>query len=323
LAPVERVAIYPIKAEKQVFPENRYCWKECMSLPQNKSPLFDESGAGRLGGLLADDALSLDLVSAFAGDRPLTRAEKVYLNNLKKRRGDAFFSDLLYVVTHQQFQPKVAKEVWDEILRHKYEMSSAIKRNIRVVVATLDYLCNLTSELKSATLISEPHINDLVKKSLLDGLTGLFNHAHCYQAIDAELKRYVRYGTAVSIIMIDIDDFKNINDRFGHQEGDKILTTIGAIISGETRDCDVCCRYGGEEFLVILPSTEIRETALLAERLRAKLEKSRPNGKMITVSMGAASAGPDTRTSRVLVKKADKALYKAKKEGKNRVVTIA
>ena len=90
-----------------------------MSIPKNKSPSFDESDTDRLGGLLADDALSLDLVSAFAGDRPLTKAEKVYFNNLKEKRGDTFFSDLLYVVTHQNFQPAVAKEVWNEILRHK------------------------------------------------------------------------------------------------------------------------------------------------------------------------------------------------------------
>jgi diguanylate cyclase (GGDEF)-like protein len=135
-----------------------------------------------------------------------------------------------------------------------------------------------------------------------------------------ELKRYARYGSPVSVMMIDIDDFKNLNDLHGHQEGDRILARVGAIIDAETRDLDICCRYGGEEFTVILPSTGVEEAALLAERLRAKMEASLPCGRRVTVSIGVSTCGKDTDTSQRLVMKADAALYRAKSAGKNRIM---
>jgi diguanylate cyclase (GGDEF)-like protein len=286
----------------------------------NKSPLYEESDSDRLGGLLADDVLSLDLVSGYAGDRKLIRAEEVFFDKLEKRRGERFYSDLLYAVSHQYFPPEVAHGLWDNILLHKNKMSGAMKRNIRIVVAVLDYLCNLTRDLRSTTLIGEKHMAEIVRMSLRDGLTGLFNHAYCHQAIDTELKRYSRYGTVVSLMMIDIDDFKKVNDRYGHQEGDKVLAILGAIIEHQTRDIDICCRYGGEEFAVVLPSTNFGETASLAERLRVNIEKSMPNCRKVTVSIGVATSGDNRNTPKSLIKRADDALYEAKTAGKNRVV---
>jgi diguanylate cyclase (GGDEF)-like protein len=169
-------------------------------------------------------------------------------------------------------------------------------------------------------VISEDRIAEIVRMSLRDGLTGLFNHACCYQKIDMELKRYARYAKVVSLMMIDIDDFKGLNDRYGHQEGDRILAMIGKLIDGATRESDICCRYGGEEFAVILPSTDASEAGTLADRLRATLAKSLPGGRRVTVSIGVASSGENTETSAALVEKADAALYQAKRSGKNRVV---
>lgn len=286
----------------------------------DKSPLNEETEAERLVRLLADDALSLDLVSAFAGDRKLTNDEIAFIDEMKKIRGDGFYCDLLYAISHQFFQPEVARSLWEQILRHKYEMSAAMNRNIRIVVAALDRLCNLANDLPSTILIGEKHIADIIRRSLRDGLTGLYNHAYCHQSIDTELKRCSRYGTTVSLMMIDIDDFKDINDRYGHQEGDKVLAMMGSIIEEETRDCDICCRYGGEEFVVILPSSDISETTALAERLSAKIEQSLPSDRKVTVSIGVASCGHNSNTPQSLIKKADSALYEAKAAGKNRVV---
>ena len=290
-----------------------------MDAPDRKPTSPSESDNDRLGGLLANDALSLDLVSAFAGDREMTGAEKEAFDDLRMRRGERFFSDLLYAITHQYFEPATAQGLWENILRNKYDMSSVMKRNIRIVVATIDYLSNLTSEMHSATVIGEVHLADIVRLSLHDGLTGLFNHAYCYQRADMEVRRHARYGSPVSVMMIDIDDFKNLNDLHGHQEGDKILARVGAIIDAETRDSDTCCRYGGEEFAVILPSTDVGEAARLAERLRAKMEVSLPCGRRVTVSIGVSSCGEDATTAQGLIKKADAALYRAKTAGKNRI----
>lgn len=292
-----------------------------MNTPNSGLSAGEETDKDRLDSLLSTDVLTLDLVSALAGDRPLTKAEALLLDNKKNSLGNKFFSDLLYAITHQYFEADIAKALWEEIIRHKYEMSSALKRNIRVVVAALDYLSNITGDMASTTLISEDHIANIVDVSLRDGLTGLFNHAFFFRRIDFELKRSARYNTPVSLMMIDIDDFKEFNDRYGHQEGDAVLRTVGAIIEAESRESDICCRYGGEEFCVILPSTNSGEAALLAERVRKAIEKSPLDNRKITVSIGiTAVCGPPMHTPESFVKKADDTLYEAKAGGKNRVI---
>ncbi len=292
-----------------------------MNTPGNSLSSGKETDKDRLTSLLSTDVLTLDLVSALAGDRPLTKAEALLLDNKKNSLGNRFFSDLLYAITHQHFEAAIAETLWQEIVRHKYEMSAALKRNIRVVVAALDYLSNITGDILSTTLIAEDQIADIIDVSLRDGLTGLFNHTFFYRRIDFELNRSARYGTPVSLMMIDIDDFKEFNDRYGHQEGDAVLRSVGALIKAESRDSDICCRYGGEEFCVILPSTDSGEAVLLAERLRKAIEKNQPDNRKLTVSIGiAAASGLPLHTPESLVKKADDALYEAKAGGKNRVI---
>lgn len=294
-----------------------------MTVEDDNSSLFEETDADRRRGLLADNSLSLDLVSALAGDRPLTEAEKIRLDTFKKHRGLRFYSDVFYSITHQYFSPEVAEELWSDVLRHKYELSTMLGRNVRIAVATLDYLSNITTVMGSATLVGETHIGEIVGLSLRDGLTGLFNHTYFYQQIDFEVRRSVRYGAPVSLMLIDIDDFKEVNDTYGHQEGDRILATMGRTLMRVARDSDLCCRYGGEEFAVILPLTDILEAGAIASRLQAELAERLPSGRTVTVSVGVASYGKTTGTYRVLVEKADAALYQAKRNGKNRVVMIA
>ena len=290
-----------------------------MTLSKKKSMLLEETDADRRRGILDDNALTVDLVSALAGDRPLSMAENIRLDDLKKRRGLRFFSDLLYSITHQYFPPEVADSLWTEVLGHKKELSTVLKRNVRTVVAALDYLSNITSNMNSATLVGETMIEEIVGLSLRDGLTGLFNHTYFFQQIDLEVRRYARYGALVSLVLIDIDDFKNVNDTFGHQEGDRILTAMGRTLMGVARDSDICCRYGGEEFAVILPLTDILEATEIADRIKTAMAERLSNGQTVTVSLGVASCEDVTRTHHVLVEKADEALYQAKRRGKNRV----
>jgi diguanylate cyclase (GGDEF)-like protein len=294
-----------------------------MTVPNDNSLPYEESDADRRRGILDDNALSLHLVSAFAGDRPLTEAEKNRLGNLKKSRGLRFFSDLLYSITHQYFAPEVAEDLWTEVLRHKYELSKALGRNVRITVAALDYLSNITDKMGSATLVDEAHIEEIVELSLRDGLTGLFNHTYFYQQIGLEVRRYVRYGALVSLVLIDIDDFKEVNDTFGHREGDRILAAMGRTLMRIARDSDICCRYGGDEFVVILPLTDVHEAGAIANRLNRELAERLPGGRTVTVSIGVVSCGKKIGTYRDLVEKADAALYQVKRSGKNRVVVVA
>lgn len=294
-----------------------------MRLPNSEAPPCDGAEDSRPEDILGDKAMTMDLVSAIAGDRPLTEADVCQVEAMKAGRGDMFFSDLLYTVTHQYFAPEAAADLWGRILRHKYEMSFAMQRNIRIAVASLDYLSNLTAELTSATVISEARVSDIVRLSQHDSLTGLYNHACCYRQLDMALKRHARSGAPLSLMMIDIDDFKAINDHYGHQEGDRVLAMMGKTIAATIRETDSCSRYGGEEFAVILSETDMQEAGVLAERLRAAVAEAMPADRMITVSVGVACCARSTCTAQELVGQADAALYRAKTEGKNRVVVVA
>jgi len=292
---------------------------EGTGVPDYGSRFREETDADRLRGITALDALTIGLVSAFAGDRPLSVDEERLLAEMKDNRGEQFFSDVLYAVTHQYFPPVVAEKLWNEVLRHKHEVSKALDRNVQIVVATLDYLTNLESDVRSPTLVNEAHIAEIVSLSMRDGLTGLFNHTSCREIMALELKRYARHGTVVSLILADIDDFKLVNDQYGHQEGDRVLKELAATVESTTRDSDICCRYGGEEFAVILPLTNSRGAAEIAERIRAEAMQISAGDRTLTISSGVASCDDKITTAHALVEKADRALYGAKANGKNRV----
>ena len=282
-------------------------------------PSSAESDGDRLRGLLAPDALSVDLVSALAGDRPVTPNEEETVRDLSTRRGDKFFSDLLYAITHQFFPPESAETLWQAILQHKIEMSKALKRNIKITVATLDYLSNLEGEMEFPTLITEARIGEIANLSMRDGLTGLFNHTSCLEILDLEMRSCQRYGNPVSVIMIDVDDFKQVNDLHGHPEGDRILLELARMMESTTRDCDICCRYGGEEFAVILPHAVIKGASAIAQRICLEAQCVYAGESPVSVSCGVAVCGEEAATSHALIAKADRGLYLAKRSGKNRV----
>lgn len=285
----------------------------------SNSPSFLETDADRRRDILGRDTPTAELVSAFSGDRALTKKEIHRLDDIKKKRGQFFYSDLLYAISHQHFPAEIAENLWTEIIQHKKQVSTLLERNIRIVVAALDYLSNVTYRMNSPTLVCETVIEEIVGLSLGDGLTGLFNHTYFYQQIDLEVRRSIRYETIVSLLLIDIDDFKTVNDKYGHQEGDRVLKVMAGSLLVEARDSDICCRYGGEEFAAILPCTDIYATSIIAERIREKMVEQLPDGSEVTVSIGVASYGDNMRTSQDLVEEADAALYRAKKSGKNQI----
>ena len=162
------------------------------------------------------------------------------------------------------------------------------------------------------------------RQASTDGLTELANRRHFEEALDAELTRIERFGGGVALVLADLDDFKGVNDRFGHQAGDEVLRAFADILRETVREIDLAVRYGGEEFAVLLPQTDLAGAEQLAERLRRAIA-SRPlsprPGSLIavTASFGVA-AFPDSPTPAALVAAADKALYGAKRRGKNCVV---
>jgi diguanylate cyclase (GGDEF)-like protein len=163
-----------------------------------------------------------------------------------------------------------------------------------------------------------------VIRAHLDSLTNLWNHGYFQYLFGMELEKSRATSTNLSLIMLDIDDFKVYNDTLGHQEGDKILREVALLLKNQSRKMDYVCRYGGEEFAVILPYTDKKEAFLIAERLRENIEKHHfiseeilPN-KVLTASLGLATFPQDGDSPTQLIEHSDKALYLAKKEGKNK-----
>jgi diguanylate cyclase (GGDEF)-like protein len=163
------------------------------------------------------------------------------------------------------------------------------------------------------------------RQALTDELTGLYNLRHFHDTLDTEIERSRRFGTTVGLMMLDIDDFKRINDTYGHQQGDLVLIEVGRVLRNLSRDIDEPARYGGEEMAVVLPQTDVGGAELLAERMRAAIESlriERLDGEgplQVTASFGVASLPQSARDKDSLVAEADAALYRAKRTGKNRV----
>lgn len=161
-----------------------------------------------------------------------------------------------------------------------------------------------------------------------DDLTGVFNRNAFRQQLEMEFERAVRYGHSLSVFMLDLDHFKNINDEYGHLVGDRMLTSIAAVITKVIRKTDFVARYGGEEFVVILPETGLAESEEMAKRLRleiadCQIETKKGEAVSVTTSIGVATYPDHAASEEDLIGNADKALYKAKDEGRNRVVCCA
>ena len=165
--------------------------------------------------------------------------------------------------------------------------------------------------------------DELRALSQTDGLTGLFNRRFMDEAIISELGRSDRYGTPLSIALFDVDHFKKFNDTHGHEQGDRVLKGIADTAREAMRDVDLCCRYGGEEFLVIMPNTDREGALLAAERLREAVEVAKADELTVTISVGTATyPGAEVSDADTMVTAADRAMYAAKVGGRNRVCAV-
>jgi len=191
-----------------------------------------------------------------------------------------------------------------------------------------ELLLRLRRVLKERQLSSERTrmMQKLQKLATTDGLTKLYNSRSFYSQLELEVDRYNRYKHPLSLLLLDIDNFKDFNDNFGHLEGDKVLVRFSQIIKSCLRTNDSAYRYGGEEFTVILPETNGDEAKTVAQRIRSSLEteKFKPipdkNAK-ITISIGVTQYFPKEELS-AFIRRADKAMYLSKKNGRNRVTVL-
>jgi diguanylate cyclase (GGDEF)-like protein len=172
-------------------------------------------------------------------------------------------------------------------------------------------------ELKNEELgLANARLNDL---ATIDGLTGLKNRRVLQERLGDSFRIASRYGSDLSVAILDVDQFKSYNDTFGHQAGDEVLKQVASILRSVARDTDMVARYGGEEFVVVMPLTDTTGACELAERMRAAIEGASWPQRAVTASFGVCQVGIDMVSPDDLIAGADAALYVSKKSGKNRV----
>ena len=206
------------------------------------------------------------------------------------------------------------------------EIVSRRGRYLKVTVAEIDDENN--QRIGSSALIRDVTderrlLEELRRISITDALTGVHNRRYLDERLKAEFERAVRYGKPLSVLLFDVDHFKKFNDTYGHDQGDRVLQAIGRAMHAVLRKYDVPCRYGGEEFVAILPETNSEGSVRVGERLRTEIEAMVVDNLKVTISVGSATY-PDlaVATPEALLEAADAALYKSKENGRNQL-TVA
>jgi diguanylate cyclase (GGDEF)-like protein len=168
---------------------------------------------------------------------------------------------------------------------------------------------------------------EALQLSRFDLLTGLYSRAYLVAALDQEIRRAARSGRPFSLLLIDLDGLKAANDRYGHDSGDRLLRAVAEVLHGDVRATDVAARYGGDEFVLLLPETDVTGAALVADKVRvdiARISLSHNGGVIRTsASIGLVGFPHDGRSAAELMRKADLAMYEAKRRGRDQIVRFA
>ena len=211
---------------------------------------------------------------------------------------------------------------WFEVRLPDWKLALVDASLLAIIVATVAYfafvrpkdrhICEVMSALEEARL----HAENLAR---FDALTGVLSRRALFKALDAEVERAKRYNSTLSCLMIDLDRFKVFNDTYGHQSGDKVLQEIVQVISGHCRTNDHLGRYGGEEFLIVLPEARIASATTFAERVRSAVAETSLDQieERVTLSIGVAQWCDGDNSASKLISQADRALLEAKAAGRN------
>jgi diguanylate cyclase (GGDEF)-like protein len=218
---------------------------------------------------------------------------------------------------------RVFNETEREFLREVFDLIRLAEESDARLRAFEERIGRLESE--NLDLLMQNRV--LSEISARDSLTGLYNRWYVMEKIDSEMNRALRHGSPMSVLMLDIDHFKRVNDSFGHTVGDEMLKIVGQVLRESCRIYDVPGRYGGEEFCIVLPETRVGNTTVVAERIRTRLAATElPVGNAsvsVTASIGVAGmdsvSDEGVVSAAALIERADRALYAAKHLGRNRV----
>jgi diguanylate cyclase (GGDEF)-like protein len=245
---------------------------------------------------------------ALAEQRKMRQAGKISTYESRLRRADGSAANVLITAVPREANGRYSGSI--------------------AVITDLTEQKRIEAELRNAKDALEQALAREQQLAQTDVLTGINNRRNLFKCAEREFNVALRYQRPLSVIMFDIDHFKAVNDTFGHAVGDQILKQVADIASVELRNADVIGRYGGEEFVVVLPMTNVQQACLVAERIRVGVEALRvPTEKgdaKVTLSIGIVEMTGDEQSDSIenLTRRADEAMYAAKQEGRNRIVTV-
>jgi diguanylate cyclase (GGDEF)-like protein len=246
------------------------------------------------------------------------------LNALVKEYGNIACQMIFQVIADLHLDRGAAFNHWIQVNRHSLWLNNQVGRPIPLAASICDYFANQENKLINHPKITTiEHFDSLLNHSTIDSLTGLFNR-NCFNDTLAHLLALTqREDSELSLVFFDLDDFKLVNDTYGHQIGDMVLRKFGKLLSNSIRKSDIALRYGGEEFVILMPNTNHKDALMLSNRIRLNV-KSTPfieNGTNlhISISGGLAVYPTHAKTSDELIYSADSALYRAKGAGKNNI----
>ena len=247
------------------------------------------------------------------------------LDQIRTQSGLHAYAALLLILTGMPFEESEARRHWEEILKHRKTLSQKLQRDVGLRIAVLDYFVNVNRQMTRPRIIDVALADRDEPSSPVDGATGLWNARQFLTALQKETRRAKRYNLELCVLYLDIDDFREINERHGDLVGDILLREVAILLKNKIRDIDMAARLAGEEFGLILPETERMGAFLVAERIRKEMERHflrrDVDGRPIamTVTIGMAKYPDDATLADRLLRRAEEAMHQAKARGGNTV----
>lgn len=277
----------------------------------------------------------IDLVEILGQDEYLRNpADLQAIVDRLRERGGELYSEVLHFLTHRRFTPERAVEIWQAILENKRELESKLGRKVCFRVAAADYLHDQAGMLEGVRLLGRAEMDRLLSHVHVDEVTSVYTRRYFNDALVSEVQRARRYGHPLSLLVLDLDNFKEINDQLGHLEGDSALRQAGRLLRQTTRQNDIVCRFGGDEFAILLPEANNSDAFSLADRVRKAVGRIlvRVPGsgsgdsddevgetRALSASIGGATFPSDCDTGEELLRLADQRCLEAKRLGKDQI----